>query len=42
MKSALDEREACIRELEEAAAQREARMRKLEAEVARLREGAAA
>ncbi|WP_321934205.1 hypothetical protein [Paraburkholderia sp. J8-2] len=42
MKSALDEREARIRELEEAAAQREARMRKLEAEVARLREGAAA
>ena len=42
VKSALDEREARIRELEEAAAQREARVRELEAEVARLREGAAA
>ncbi|MCP3709177.1 pyridoxamine 5'-phosphate oxidase family protein [Paraburkholderia sp. CNPSo 3274] len=41
VKSALDEREARIRELEEAAAQREARVRELEAEVARLREGAA-
>lgn len=42
VKSALDEREARIRELEEAAAQREARVQELEAEVARLREGAAA
>lgn len=42
VKSALDEREARIRELEEAATQREARVRELEAEVARLREGAAA
>ncbi|QGZ53945.1 pyridoxamine 5'-phosphate oxidase family protein [Paraburkholderia acidiphila] len=42
VKSALEQREARIRELEEAAAQREARVRELEAENARLREGAAA
>ncbi|WP_051481127.1 pyridoxamine 5'-phosphate oxidase family protein [Paraburkholderia nodosa] len=42
VKSALDERDARIRELEQVAAQREARVRELETEVARLREGAAA
>ncbi|MCX5539919.1 pyridoxamine 5'-phosphate oxidase family protein [Paraburkholderia sp. CNPSo 3076] len=42
VKSALDERDARIRELKEVAAQREVRVRELETEVARLREGAAA
>ncbi|SDB82390.1 pyridoxamine 5'-phosphate oxidase family protein [Paraburkholderia lycopersici] len=40
VRSALDERDARIRELEAAAAQHEARVRELQAQVARLRESA--